>query len=112
MEVLSFVGVGDSTMGLCKSLFPAKLLPLLQSKQLQSPHGHQAALQCFPLGCLIGTVQVPDVKSIGNSLPQATSGHLALLVEHLAASDQLRVCHLITTPKLMTLNMVSALPLI
>lgn len=50
-----------------------------------------------------------DVKSLENSLPQATSGHLAWLFEHLTVFNQLRVCHLITTPKLMILNTHSVL---
>lgn len=52
---------------------------------------------------------MPDAKSVGNSLPQATSGHLAWLFKYLAAFNQLRVSHLITTPKLMILNMHSGL---
>lgn len=67
---------------------PAKLLPLLQSKRLQNSHGHQAVLLCILLCYLNGTVQVPDAKSVGNSLPQATSGHLAWLFEYLAAFNQ------------------------
>lgn len=89
---------------------PAKLLPLLQCKQLQNSHGHQAVLLCFILCYLNGTVQVPDAKSVGNSLPQATSGRLAWLgflsIWQLFTSS---VSHLITTPKLMALNIHSGL---
>lgn len=50
-----------------------------------------------------------DAKSAGNSLPQATSGHLAWSFKYLAAFNQLRVSHLSATPKLMILNMHSGL---
>ena len=99
---------GDSFIGLCSSLsFPTKLLSLLQSKQLQNVQGHCATLLCLLLCCLNGTALVPDAKCVGNSLPEATSGHLAWLHEYLAAFNQLRVSHLITTSELMILNMRS-----